>query len=164
MREGVWKQVDDGRWAYYGDRPPIFEEPTPLQKMVVRALTFTLIIVVPLGALFLVNRKQTNDRVAANRAAIVRERDVRAEANRDIRGLALHFNRVQEWTAFDNCVADEHQDAIIVSLLLTIPKAQRPAGVQEAIDALEPPPGPEGQPRDRICIPPRGSRPKEAQP
>lgn len=158
---GEWRfHPEDGTWKYHGppDESPVFAEPTPLQKLAVRALTFSLVIVIPLGAIFLVNRHQTANRVAANKAAIVRESQIRRQAIASTNRLAQHFANVQAWADFDNCVADEYQDAIIVSILRTIPKDQRTVQVQDAIDGLEPAVG------DRVCIPPRGDRPREARP
>lgn len=153
-----WSQDELGRWTYVGPKPPTLAEPTPLQKLVVRAVTITTIIVIPLGAIFVVNRNQTNNRVADNRAALSRETEIRQANIAAVRQLTLHFNRVNEWINFDNCVADEKQDAVIVSLLRSVPPAQRIPQVQDAIDALEPVMG------DRVCIPPRGERPPEVRP
>lgn len=156
--EGKWVRLEDGHWYWNGTAPPVFVEPTPLQKLVVRAITLSLVVVLPLGAIFFVNRNQTNNRVASNQDTIQREREIRQRADDRIQALALHFNNVQKWTEFDNCVSDEYQDAVIVSLLRLVPKDQRPPAVQDAIDGLEPPVD------DRECVPPTGPRPRETNP
>lgn len=135
------------------------QQPTALQALVVRALTLTLIIVIPLGAIFLLNRNQTNNRLHDNVDAIHREQAVRDSSVQRIRVLTLHFNNIQRWVQFDNCVADEKQDAVIVSILRTIPAAERSPEIQDGIDALEPTDG-----TDRVCTPPSGERPPEAAP
>lgn len=152
-----WVKDSEGVWQYRGDGPPTLE-PTPLQRLVIRAVAISTIVVLPLGAIFFVNREQTNNRIHDSVSAIQREGAIRREANRSTVALTVHFNRVQDWQQFDTCVSNEKQDAVIVSILRTIPKDRRPPAVQEAIDALEPEQG------DMVCIPPAGERPEEAKP
>lgn len=53
---------------------------------------------------------------------------------------------------YQNCVANENQDAVIVSILLSIPPQRRSQVIQDAINTLEPP----GEPD---CTPPKGAFP-----
>lgn len=154
---GEWKQTERGNWVWTGERPPSLD-PTPLQRLAIRAIAVATIVVLPLGAIFVVNRNQTNQRIADSRAAVKREGEIRRAANGATRDLAIRFNLVQEWQQFDGCVADEKRDAVIVSILRTIPPSRRPAKIQEAIDALEPEHG------DTVCVPPSDPRPPEARP
>lgn len=150
-----WVRHDDDSWTYHGEEPP-YRDTTPLQEMVIRWLAISLIVVLPLGAAFLLNRSQTQGRISDNRQTINREAQLRMQSDRKIRALTVHFDRVQQWQQFDGCVADEQRDAVIVSLLRMIPRSGRPVSVQAAIDALEPSDG-----TDTICIPPSGARPRE---
>lgn len=158
-----WQKREDGAWEWHGRLPPSYE-PSPLQRLVVRWIAISTIVVLPLGSVFFVNRHQTDARVADTQAAIRREAELRKEAitrekelrqitSRANRALTIRFNRVQSWASFDNCVANEKQDAVIVSILGTIPAVQRSQAVRDAIEVLEPKRG------DTICVPPPGSRP-----
>ena len=117
----------------------------------IAALFVSLIPVVVIGLAW---HAQADNRIQDNKEAIRRETEIRKATN------AQHqaFTRVLEWQGFDGCVADEKRDAVIVSLLNLVPKKQRPAKVQQGIDALEPVVG------DTVCIPPRGARPAGARP
>lgn len=53
---------------------------------------------------------------------------------------------------YKNCVANENQDAVIVSILLSIPPQRRSQVIQDAINTLEPPDEPD-------CTPPKGAFP-----
>lgn len=53
---------------------------------------------------------------------------------------------------YDQCVSNEQQDAVIVSILLTIPADRRSQVVQDAISTLEPP-------GESDCTPPKGTEP-----
>ena len=53
---------------------------------------------------------------------------------------------------YKQCVSNEQQDAVIVSLLNAIPQKQRTQLVNDAINALEPPDEPP-------CTPPKGAFP-----
>lgn len=53
---------------------------------------------------------------------------------------------------YKQCVTNETQDAVIVSLLLSLPTNDQSAVVQDAITALEPPDEPD-------CQPPKGGFP-----
>lgn len=161
-----WERREDDAWYWVGKHPPAYE-PSPLQRLVVRWIAISTILVIPIGSVFLVNRHQTNARVSDARAAIRREADLRREAiarekqlrqvtSAANRALTIRFNRVQSWASFDNCVSNEKQDAVIVSILRSVPVERRSQAVRDAIEALEPTKG------DTICIPPPGARPTEA--
>ncbi len=53
---------------------------------------------------------------------------------------------------YKQCVSNENQDAVIVSLLNAIPPKRRTQLVNDAINALEPP-------DERPCEPPKGAFP-----
>lgn len=53
---------------------------------------------------------------------------------------------------YEQCVANEYQDTVIVSVLNSIPEKQRSQVVQDAITALEPP-------DERECKRPEGAFP-----
>lgn len=147
------------RMNLMGDRPLTADERRLVLRFgVVIAIPMAFIVLATVVVGFLLYRHTANDRIADTKAAIQREADVRIDALAGVRKLAIHFNNVQEWIQFDNCVADEKQDAVIVSILRSIPVSERTPVIQEGIDALEPHQG------DRVCVPPLGQRPNEARP
>lgn len=128
-----WHRLPDGQWGWYGDEPPTSDR-SWRQALIILATVFSLMIVVPLAAVFFVYRDAANDRIADNKAAVRRERDLRVQFNQDL-------NRF----IFEQCVAAEKRDTIIVKILALI--EDPPPIVVEAIDALEPP-------GERDCTPP----------
>lgn len=66
---------------------------------------------------------------------------------------ALHTrSNLLDEVLYRQCVANENQDAVIVSILNSIPPKRRSQIVNDAIRALEPPDEPP-------CIPPKGAFP-----
>ena len=60
--------------------------------------------------------------------------------------------REQQELSYRNCVSNEAQDAVIVSILRSIPPSRRSPVIVDAINTLEPPNEPD-------CIPPEGTQP-----
>lgn len=62
------------------------------------------------------------------------------------------FLRNQQQLLYQSCVANENQDAVIVSILRSIPPSRRSAVIVDAINTLEPP-------GEKDCQPPEGTQP-----
>lgn len=60
--------------------------------------------------------------------------------------------RNQQQLIYQNCVSNENQDAVIVSILRSIPPSRRSPVIVDAINTLEPP-------GEKDCQPPEGTQP-----
>lgn len=112
-----------------------FEERAEIRtRFTVLATLFAFVILIPVAVGSIAYYKQNQDRIEDNEAAVRRERNLRVAFNRDLNEFV-----------FQQCLAAEKRDAIIVKILAVI--ANPPPVVREAIDALEPA-------NERDCVPP----------
>ena len=68
---------------------------------------------------------------------------------------SVQVNRIlrqQQQLIYQNCVSNENQDAVIVSILRSIPPSRRSPVIVDAINTLEPP-------GEKDCQPPEGTQP-----
>lgn len=63
-----------------------------------------------------------------------------------------HRSDLLDRVLYEQCVSNEQQDVVIVSILLSIPPERRSQVVRDAINALEPT-------DEQDCKPPKGAQP-----
>ena len=141
IAEGRWERRDgpDGlEWVWCGDAPP---DAYSWRRVVLLIATgVTLMSLVPITVVALAWREQAQDRISDNRAAIMRQAELR--------------NR-SDWIAYDACVAGENRDAALVGALTKlIEPSERPQAIIDLIEALEPADEPD-------CPIPPGRRPED---
>jgi hypothetical protein len=94
--------------------------------------------------LFVLDKQQTQ--------ALERERRARQEAIGRERQLRVEFNRQLNRFVFQQCLNNERQDTVIVSILVTLVSTPNADVVRDAINTLEPA-------RESDCIPPKATGP-----
>lgn len=139
----VKRETPDGiEWCWRSETQPEVAVQWHRIFLVVSTVAFFMVLI-PLGVTFLAYRDAANERIADNKAALLRERDLR--------------NR-SDWNAYDQCIEGENRDtALVTALTRLIPASSRPQAIIDLIDALEPA-------NELDCPIPKGERPDDLPP